>query len=549
MTGLTRRSVLTHAAAAATAIGPLSTLFPRASAHAQAIPGTVPLKQFLARAEGLSPLTRAERELIIEQALVLLERMYVHLPLKRMMYGIDPVRRLKLLRERLPQRDKHFHAEMTSIFDSLNDLHTRYGLPAPYATGHAWLPFKVEVCFEAGVRKYIVSAVAQGFSDGNFRAGVEVKYWSGVPIERAVELSAAQCPGGNPDARHALALARLSYRKLELVEPPDEEWVIVRYLAADGQERDIKLDWQVTDEALAASNNELAQIQEFRKFLFAPYNYETDSLKPPERFTTPDGQFGYIRIFSFLTDNPDQFVTTLKNHIAGLQGTRGLIIDVRDNPGGSTRACERSIQLIAQGPIQPEPFYFVNTDLTLRFCKLGDVVSSLGVHGLKDWIPSIERSRETGAVYSASFPYTNPDVCKDIGRVYSGPVIVVTSARTYSAGEVFAAGFQDHKGKILGVDDSTGGGGANQRSHTQIHNLFKSAQTPPPPEVPPFKALPNDGEFYLAFRRCQRVGANAGLEVEDFGVAADSRYKMTRNDLLNSNADLKKAAAAMLAQM
>jgi hypothetical protein len=549
MAEITRRSALTGAASAATALGPLSTLLAETPAHAQQIPATVPLKQFLARADSFTPLTRAQRELIIDQALVLLEGMYAHLPLKRAMYGLDPVRRLKLLRERLPQRDRQFHSEMAEIFDSLNDLHTRYGRPSPYAIAHAWLPFKVEVCFEAGVQKYIVSAVAQGFSDANFKAGVEVKYWSGIPIERAVQLSAALCPGGNPDARRALAVARLTYRKLELVEAPDEEWVIVRYLAADGQERDIKLDWQVTDEALASGNTEAAQIQEFRKFLFAPYNYENDSLRPPERFTTPDGEFGYIRVFSFLTASADQFVTTLKSHIASLQGTRGLIIDVRDNPGGSTGACERSIQMIAAGPIEPEHFYFVNTDLTLRLCKLGNVVSSLGVNGLKDWIPSIERSRQTGAIYSASFPYTNPLACRDIGRVYSGPVVVVTSARTYSAAEIFAAGFQDHKGKILGVDDTTGGGGANQRTHTALHTLFKNAQAPALPEVPPFKDLPNDGELYLAFRRCQRVGANAGLDIEDFGVSSDARYKMTRNDLLNSNADLKKAAAAILAQM
>jgi len=549
MTELTRRTVLTGTAAAATALGPLG-LRQVLGASNPPMPATVPLKEFLARAEDQAlALTREQRELIVDQGIMLLEGMYAHLPLKRTMYGIDPVRRLKLLRQRLPRRDRHFHAEMTSIFDSLNDLHTRYGRPKPYEIAHAWLPFKVEVCFEGGIPKYIVSAVANGFNHATFQKGVEVKYWSGIPIERAIDLSAALCPGTTPEVRHSLALARLTYRKLELVEPPDEEWVIVRYLAADGQERDITLDWQVTDEALAGSGNELAQIQEFRKFLFAPYNYDPDSVREVERIRTRDGEFGYIRIFSFLTGDPEGFVDSLKGQIQSLQGTRGLIIDVRDSPGGVTRACERTVQMIAAGPIQPEPFYFINSDLTLRLCRLGAPVASLGPNGLTDWIPSIERSSETGAMFSAGFPYTNPAVCNNIGRVYPGPVVVVTSARTFSAAEIFAAGFQDHKGKILGVDDSTGGGGANQRTHTALHDLFRAGAPTPTPEVAPFKTLPNNSEIYIAFRRCQRVGLNAGLDIEDYGVASDSRYKMTRNDLLNHNEDLKKAAAAMLAQM
>src|SRR5215475_9737677 len=141
MTELTRRTVLTGTAAAATALGPLG-LRQVLGASNPPMPATVPLKEFLARAEDQAlALTREQRELIVDQGIMLLEGMYAHLPLKRTMYGIDPVRRLKLLRQRLPRRDRHFHAEMTSIFDSLNDLHTRYGRPKPYEIAHAWLPF------------------------------------------------------------------------------------------------------------------------------------------------------------------------------------------------------------------------------------------------------------------------------------------------------------------------------------------------------------------------------------------------------------------------
>ena len=54
-------------------------------------------------------------------------------------------------------------------------------------------------------------------------------------------------------------------------------------------------------------------------------------------------------------------------------------------------------------------------------------------------------------MYSASFPYTDPEACNTTGRLYGGRVIVITNALSYSATEFFAAGFQDHGGG-LGID-------------------------------------------------------------------------------------------------
>ncbi|HKG88040.1 MAG TPA: hypothetical protein VKA95_06910 [Nitrososphaeraceae archaeon] len=48
------------------------------------------LKDFISSATGR--LTLDDRKIIVEQALILLERSYVHLPLKRAMHAVDPVR-------------------------------------------------------------------------------------------------------------------------------------------------------------------------------------------------------------------------------------------------------------------------------------------------------------------------------------------------------------------------------------------------------------------------------------------------------------------------
>src|SRR4030095_11369431 len=100
------------------------------SAIAANLGATQTLPEFLGTA---GELTFDERELIIEQALVMLEELYVHLPLKRAMHAIDPIQRLKLLKRRHSKlSERAFHDEMISIYVHLRDLHTNYVLPFPF---------------------------------------------------------------------------------------------------------------------------------------------------------------------------------------------------------------------------------------------------------------------------------------------------------------------------------------------------------------------------------------------------------------------------------
>jgi C-terminal processing protease CtpA/Prc len=526
----------------------------------------VGLDQFFA---GIRDLRERERAVIVDQAIMLLEGFYAHLPLKRAMYAIDPLQRLRLLRHRLAQfkSDRRFHAEMTNIFTSLSDLHTNYVLPVPFRDANAWLPFKVEAYFDRNRRKYLVTCVAKWFTHPTFRKGVELLYWNGIPIARAVEIAGAQSAGSNPAARHAGGLLLLTARPLLASPPPDEEWVVVQYRTRRGREHQIRIEWNVTTlppETAVKHRGvslETDRVRQIRKFLFEPEIVElegkmaaisaplsvvkrTETIMPgifrAYPVQTPHGKFGYVRIKTFDVDNADDLVLEFLRLIR-LLPQRGLIIDVRDNGGGRSAAAERLLQLISpRQPIEPERLYFINTPLTLELCQLQKSNKDLGPSGLSPWIESVQRSIETGATYSASFPYTDPATCNAIGRQYPGPSIVITNALCYSATEFFAAGFQDHGGKVLGIDRATGGGGANVRTHQELRKWFrKSAKSP-------FKVLPKEAQLRVAFRRSVRVGPQSGNDVEGFGITPDYIHSMTRNDLLKGNVDLINYAASLL---
>jgi hypothetical protein len=216
---------------------------------------------------------------------------------------------------------------------------------------------------------------------------------------------------------------------------------------------------------------------------------------------------------------------------------------VRGNGGGHIFASEFTLQTMTPRRITPEPVQFSCTPLNLEICRRHKDNPTNQID-LGPWFPSMDQAVETGSIYSSAFPITPEDGANNVGQRYFGPVVLVTDARCYSATDIFAAGFQDHEiGPVLGVDDTTGAGGAN----VWTHGLLKALRDIPPDAETPHAALPRQADMRVSIRRTLRVGKRAGTPVEDLGVRCDVRHEMTRRDVLENNVDLLDAAGALLA--
>jgi hypothetical protein len=545
------------------------------------------LPTFLA---GAGLLTLDDRKLLVDQALVLMEQNYVHLPLKVAMHAVNPVQRLRLLRTRLERQTAEtmdpewmFHAELSRTFHSVHDLHTNYILPLPFSGKVAFLPFQVEECFDdQGSSVYMVTRLMQGFSAPELRHA-DVKYWNGIPIERAVDINALRFAGSNAAARHARGVESLTLRPLRIHLPPDEEWVEVGYVGADGVERELRQKWLVADnlppfvadaDAVGVTAASLGldivadDANRARTLLFAPDVVAQQQAEgTPElsttaaaagedvttampgvfrarSVTTASGTFGHVRIFTFNVDDPAAFVNEFIRLIM-LLPQEGLILDVRGNGGGHIFASEFTLQTLTPRHITPEPVQFIATPLNLHIvAKHKDNPAGID---LGPWFTSLDQATETGATFSQTVPITPEGEANSIGQVYEGPVVLVTDARCYSATDIFAAGFQDHEiGPVLGVDDNTGAGGANVWTHGLLKQLL---ELPAPDANSPYKALPGQANMRVAIRRTLRVGAQSGTPLEDLGVVPNVRHRMTRDDLLAGNKDLLDRAGALLAEM
>jgi hypothetical protein len=559
--------------------------------------------------ENAEKLCLEERQLIVDQALALLEHHYVHLPLKRAIHAVDPVQRLKLLKFHLDVEDaplgseSEFHSEMIEIFTSVRDYHTGYFLPSPFNNRTAFLPFLVEEYFPRDTEepKYLVSRVLKGFNHPTFTRGVELLYWNGVPIHRAIELNGENQSGSNPAARFACGLDALTIRPLASSLPPDEEWVTITYRSLKGKTLELRKKWLIipSDDAAEARSSDAAarkraatqsinfqkdRINRARKLLFNPdavqaqkeirngdrvdyYPTEIETKGPvatrpcgtkmPTIFTAKEvhkgckrtskddhqacRKFGYIRIFTFAPDNDDEdaFVKEFQRLIALFKDSEGLIIDVRNNGGGMVGAGERLLQMLTPRPIEPETFEFINTPLNLSICSRDPEDE-----GLKLWKDSIARSVQTGATYSDGFPLSDPKECNSIKQQYFGPVVLITDALCYSTTDIFAAGFQDHEiGVILGTGMSTGAGGANVWEHERLMSLMNGQANNP------LQQLPKDVKMRVAMRRSRRIGQRSGTPLEEFGVAPDKIHKLSKTDLLYGNIELIKNAVAILSRL
>ena len=558
------------------------------------------LRDFLASIDKLTP---EERSLIVEQAIKLLEGFYVHLPMKRAMHAVDPLQRLRLLQRRLPQLTSEiaFHHEMTEIFTSLRDLHTNYILPTHFAQMVAFLPFRVEACFENGEREYIVAQTVPGFSHPTFVPGVKLTYWNGIPIDRAVEIAASYHAGSNPAARHARGVAGLTKRAMNIAPPPDEEWAVVGYEDLNHQPQEFRAEWTITGlpadadaaapeiatDAAAAFGLDLEgdTFRRINKMLFAQHVIAAKRQIENVRQTARNDAMMTAGAEPGATEAAAAEAETkaASGAVAGTESTMpdvfaAKVVTVAGRSFAYVRIYTFSVPndvpfvnefiRLIELPEMPKDGLIIDvrgngggliwagerllqllTPKTIEPCRVQFINTPLnlqlckGVASLGSWSMSLERALETGATFSAGFPITPPERCNDIGQRYYGPVVLITDARCYSTTDIFAAGFQDHEiGTILGTDDNTGAGGANVWTLELIRQFFGSGGMPPP-----LQSLPKGAGMRVAIRRTLRVGAQAGTELEDLGVRPEAEHQLTRADTLSSNPDLIAHAAGILA--
>jgi hypothetical protein len=529
-----------------------------------------------------SAYTAVDRQVALDQAILLLDQCHAHRSSKQQRYGEDPVallRELGTLSQRLSDGD--FHWRLLRIFKNLRDSHTRYTLPPPFSRFIVFLPFTLDVFHDCdGQPRFVVARVICKLTDPTFSEGVEVLRWNHEPVGLEVCKNGAREEGSHAAARFSFGMASMTVRWLGGSLPPIEQSVRLHYLAADGS-REIEIPWHVL---VLDSDREFSTSLEASAFLLAQPN---DAFEPavaeklsdataapvlpaglgagatPSRsgrarvsrrkvrsffpaqvecatLSVEEREYGYLRLRSFDGPGLRAFGAEIHRLLQALP-TRGLLLDVRDNWGGAIQCAESLLQLFTRGPIRPLRFRFATSPLIQQLMSPGPQVPPELAHERLDLRSRWRIGEPPGepGQWSAAAAVTPDEWANCIGQQYFGPVILLTSGMTYSAADMFAAGFQDHGiGPVLGTAAATAGGGGSLWSHDELRRLL--------PEVPALQPLPHGARMHVAVRRCLRERSGASVPLEDVGVTPDIRYYPTRPDVLNQDEDLLYEATRAL---
>lgn len=523
---------------------------------------TLALPDFLAAASR-ARWAHHERATVRDAAVIAVEQAYVHLRQKRARYGIDPLAALAAI-----DLDSDGRAGLDAIepvfqiFASLRDLHTSFVAPPRLARATAALPLLVEGHPHRNARRYLATKVADpGLLELGLTPGVEVTHWNGVPIDLAVARHAVRTRGANPAAAWARSIDGLCVRPLGERLPPDEHWVQVTFLDTRGAQCSIDVPWTVrtapatggdlpSDARLAGvdrldlavdASGRAAQVAK-RELYTRGSSEQVDTALPeifrPEIRRLRRAERGYLRIWSFMHSDDgavlDELAAILDRFHA--EGCRGVIVDIRSNPGGVIPTAERLLQLLTPTrPIHPTRFAFAPTPLTRQVTATDPQ--------LRAWHDSIAAATGTGEPYSRALPITDPAAAADRDPATDLPLVLIVDAMSYSSADLFAAGWEDHGiGPIVGTSQSTGAGGANVWTYQQLQ-----ARTGAEGDLV-LPVLPRGAGMRVAVRRALRTREREGTPIEDIGIQIPPEHvhAATRNDLLHRNEDLLRFAAARL---
>lgn len=539
------------------------------------------LTEFWELEDGLSS---ADREEIIRQALLVVEDLYAHRPVKAALFAQDPVTRLKNLRRqnrRQPLNELNFHYAILDIFTDMRDNHTRYVLPAPYQAFAAYLPFEIQEYFDDDNAHYLVSEILQATDAPGFTVGAEILTWNGVQIQQAIYHLEQITMGSNPAALRARAVSMMTLRHLAYMVVPQTSQVTLTYLDTDNQPQEYTFDWRIkrssavhdlfaaddrdplemivsgVDPLLSAHQTVKADIKADTDMALTAVPADTHDWGEtalPDNFAfcpidTASGTFGYIKISSFekkvmLPISLNAYIKHFLNefiHIMEQLPQNGLIIDLRGNGGGVIPTGEGLIQLFSPRPVDTCRYQFLNTPATLQLTTIAD-----DQYALSGWTDSIKLGLELNANYSQALPFLPfSDDYNNIGQRYYGPVVLLIDALCYSTTDMTIAAFADNNlGTIIGVDDNTGAGGANMWNLSQYASIINASTHDDTQKIP---SLPGGASMSLALRRSIRTGQHSGQPIEDIGIIPDVIHRLTKNDIVHANQDLLNKAGEILA--
>lgn len=526
-----------------------------------------------------------EKRLIAEQAQLVLEGIYVNRYQKMEYYDghEDPVSAIGEVVDNIDSLStEDMEMAIYEIITAQRDLHLNYIFPDPYSQYSCFIPVFFERTkgkgnfFEVrieGVDEGFLTSFAPGQRIPEI--GDEVIAYNDMPISKAVEEKMKTSQGANEYGGFKRAIYRMTFIPQRLHPLPSEDNVKITLRSySDGEEYSITIPWITywyTDDTRASvslqrdkpvsplksepSRNEIQKARkefiqgsdlwqqlynEFKKtmgietYTVYPENPSNEATISWGIVDDENGHFGYLRLESF---SPYLGTMGAINEIirlltTELKDTEGLIIDVRDNGGGSLLYAEALPQLFMPYKAKAVKSRMMNTDF------IHYLFNETYMHYLynPEWKDAVNATPDD-SMYTIPTPFFYDYEVNTVGQVYYKPVVVLNNAASYSATDVFSCVMRDNYFPVLGEDYTTGAGGANVLTYSSIAEFIGA----------PFAELPYNHDMRYSFSQVLRFGKNNGKVIEDYGCEPTKVVSPVVEDLLDGGVAQQNLVTSYLA--
>lgn len=470
---------------------------------------------------------------------------------------------------------KDYHKVLKTFLCSTRDYHVGASF---YSTEQAKLPLQVK---SAQGSYYIVAIDRDKLPYASFplKVGDELILMDGKPIDEVVEELIPLMGGGNPLTDRSLAESFLTIRLGSLGMEVPKGCITIEGEGFLAEKVTVDLIWEYSDEKIRSGSTKAQDpssfpwvggllsncrvregitakaLQEAYHGTQSPYDIGVQRSYLPRLgnviwentggyfdayiYVTPDRYLiGYLRIPTY--SPKDQDLALLVKEFAGIitrfqNTTDGMVLDQQNNPGGSLFYCYALLSMLTEKPLElPSERLMITQSDVQDAVQLLDYISTHPIGNNADaqrifgdnwdgypvtykfaqflisFYKYIVEQWERGNHFTESCCIAGIDKINPRSEArYTKPLLVLINELAFSCGDLLPAVLQDNKrAKLLGV--RTAGAGGSVLS----------------------AALPNLlGVQKIHFTSSISERSN-GLPLEDFGVAPDVLYHLSRDDIV-----------------
>jgi C-terminal processing protease CtpA/Prc len=244
-------------------------------------------------------------------------------------------------------------------------------------------------------------------------------------------------------------------------------------------------------------------------------------------FNTEKGLMGYLRIPTFSVENDEEAVLEFRKLLGQMRFTKGLVLDLNDNPGGSLFYCYKLASMFASKPLAlpmvSERASRTNLSSYQQWAEGEEAAVTKQLYELAAdaMRKAMEANQDmTEFMYSFGVATQVPDEV-----TYAQPVLMLINDQCYSCGDIFPALLKDNGRATLMGSTTAGAGGA----------------------VGSFGPLAYSGSsINLTLNLMKRVD---GTFIENVGVAPDIQWQHTQVDVASGYESYRQAYTAELLKL